>query len=167
MPGTSAKISPVDGIYTHFPVEEAPHMESGRFGEEAKRLADIFEHATRHSLILLNESLTSTSEGEGLYVAQDIVRALSKLGVRVIFATHLHTLAEQIDALNGEIQGDSRLISMVATVTGLGENGHGVKRTYKVIPAPPMGNSYARDIASRYGISYEKIMAKLEERKAL
>ncbi len=89
VPGTRARISPLDGIYTHFPVEERPESGTGRLGEEARRLNDIFAQATRHSLILLNESLASTSPGESLYLAQDVVRALRRLGARAIYATHL------------------------------------------------------------------------------
>ena len=61
VPGAHARISPVDAIYTHFQGEEKPGMDAGRLGEEAKRLSDIFARATRRSLILLNESLSSTS----------------------------------------------------------------------------------------------------------
>ena len=168
VPGTAARLSPVDGIFTHFPAEEKPGLEAGRFGEEARRLQKIFQQATRHSLLLLNESLTSTSEGESLYLAQDLVRAMRMLGVRAIFATHLHSLAEQVEAINAETAGDSRLISMVAGMQPAGDNGPaGVKRTYKIEPGPPLGNSYARDIAARYGISLDQIIEVLTARQVL
>jgi DNA mismatch repair ATPase MutS len=142
VPGTQARISPVDGIYTHFPVEERLGMEAGRVGVEAQRLSDIFGQATGHSLVLMNESLASTSEGESLYLAQDVVRGLKLLGLRAIFATHLHPLAERIDTINTESPGDSRLISMVAGITGVenGDGEHGVRRTYKIQRGPPIGH---------------------------
>ena len=180
VPGSSARISPVDGIYTHFPVEERPSLEAGRLGEEAKRLAEIFTRATRYSLVLLNESLASTSPGEGLYLARDIVRALKLLGARAIFATHLHELAEGLDAFNAAWQGDSRLISLVAGTAGSsagtvgGSAGAGLDsasgaedsalRTYKILPGPALGLSYARDIATRYGISFEQLQQALNAR---
>jgi hypothetical protein len=54
---------------------------------------------------------------------------------------------------------------MVAEMAGLGEgeDGHAL-RTYKIKPGPPMGVSYARDIAARYGISLEKILQALQAR---
>ena len=167
IPGTSAKISPIDGILTHFPVEEKPGLEAGRFGEEARRLHLIFQRATSHSLVLLNESLASTSEGESLYLAQDIVRALSLLGVRAIFATHLHTLAEMCEQINDATQGKSRLISMVSRTVEFEGEQTGVRRTYKIEAGPPMGISYARDIASQYGISLDKILETLQERAVI
>ena len=67
VPAESAMLSPVDAIYLHFPAEEKPNMESGRLGEEAGRLREIFQSATRHSLLLLNESLASTSADRKLF----------------------------------------------------------------------------------------------------
>ena len=168
VPAHSACMSPVDGIYTHFAAEERPDLESGRLGEEAKRLSDIFAHATRHSLILMNESLASTSAGESLYLAKDVVRVLRTLGARAIFATHLHELAAACEVLNRETPGDSKIVSIVSMVT-MEENGDGTiaRRTYKIIPSPPMGVSYAREIAARYGISFEQLMQTLRDRNVI
>lgn len=170
VPGRRARISPADGIYTHFPIEERPDKETGRLGDEAKRFHDIFSHATQHSLILLNESLSSTSAGESLYLAQDIVRILRRMGVRAVFSTHLHELAAGVDALNAESPSGARVISLVASLVIEDENGDDpsrIRRSYKVIPAPPMGYSCAREIARRYGIGYEQLAQMLQERGVL
>jgi len=63
LPAQRADISPVDGLFTHFAAGERPLQASGRLGGEAHRLAAIFRHATRHSLLLFHESLASTSAG--------------------------------------------------------------------------------------------------------
>lgn len=42
-----------------------------------------------------------------------------------------------------------------------------VKRTYRVVPGPPRGNSYAQDIANLYGIGFESISQTLRERKVI
>ncbi|MBI5961707.1 MAG: hypothetical protein HY866_23415 [Chloroflexi bacterium] len=166
VPGSRARLSPVDGIYTHFPVEERPQAEAGRLGEEAQRLSEIFAQATRHSLILLNESLASTSPGEGLYLAQDIVRILRVLGARAIYATHLHDLAAGVDDLNTSTPGDSTVISVVALAVPQGGNGS-IRQTYQIVPGPPLGRSYAQEIAARYGISYEQLAQQLRSRGVL
>lgn len=164
VPAESAEISPIDTIYLHFPAEENPTMESGRLGEEAKRLRDIFKSATRHSLVLLNESLASTSAVESYYLARDVVSCLRLLGTRAVFVTHLHELAEHVDEINAEIEGDSKVQSLVSTVT---ENVDEIERTYKIIPAPPRGQSYAREIARQYGISFDQIQDLLNQRELL
>jgi DNA mismatch repair ATPase MutS len=165
VPAAQARISPVDNIYTHYPVEEQLARGTGRFGDEAQRLSHIFAHGTRYSLVLLNESLASTNAGESLYIAQDIVRILRRLGARAMFATHLHELAAAADALNASTAGDSRIVSLVASPHAAGADGS--PHAYKILPGPPMGRSYAREIAAQYGISYEQLSALLQQRGVL
>jgi hypothetical protein len=165
VPAARAHISPVDNIYTHFPVAEEVARGTGRFGDEAQRLSVIFGRGTRHSLILLNESLASTNSGESLYIAQDIVRVIRRLGARGIFATHLHELAADLDALNASTAGDSRIISLVASRRETSDQSS--RRSYKIIPGPPLGRSYAREIAEQYGIGYEQLTALLQRRGAI
>lgn len=169
VPGMQACLSPLDHLCTHFPLEEKPDSDAGRFGEEASRLGKIFEQVTRHSLVLLNESLSSTSFGESLYLAQDLVRILRRIGTRAIYSTHLHELANRVDELNHSVPGDSKIISVVSSPvdTVLGANDVEVNRTYKLERRPPLGQSYAREIAARYGISYQQLENVLSERGVL
>ncbi len=159
-PAESAALSPVDGIYQHFPAEEKPNMESGRLGEEAGRLREIFRQATRHSLLLLNESLASTSATESYFLARDVVCCLRLLGARALFVTHLHELAADCEAINSEVAGDSRVQSLISQVE---EDADGLRRTYQIVPAPPRGQSYAREIARQYGIGFDQLRALLLE----
>ncbi len=165
VPAKSASLSPVDNIYTHFPVEEGPKNKLGRLGEECKRLKQIFNQATSRSLVLLNESLSSTSPGEGLYIARELLIGFKMMGVRVVYATHFHELATNLEIINQEIAGDSKVVSLVA---GLKEKEEGKsERTYKIEEKEPQGLSYARDIASQFGVSIDKIHEKLRERGVL
>lgn len=165
VPAAQARISPVDNIYTHYPVEEQVAKGTGRFGDEAQRLSVIFSRGTRHSLVLLNESLASTNSGESLYIAQDIVRVLRRLGARAIFSTHLHELAADLAALNASTDGDSLIVSLVASRRETSEESP--RRSYKIAPGPPLGRSYAREIAAQYGISYDQLTDLLHQREVL
>ncbi len=169
VPGTRARISPVDQIFTHFPIEEKPETEKGRFGEEAMRLGKIFEDITRHSLVLLNESLSSTSLGESLYLAQDVVRILRRIGARAIYSTHIYELAQRADELNDTVPGDSLIISVVSSPVNIDPqiSPVEVRRTFKVEIRPPLGQSYAREIAAHYGISFEQLEKALTDRGVL
>jgi DNA mismatch repair protein MutS len=169
VPGKGALISPLDHLCTHFPLEEKPESDAGRFGEETIRLRKIFEQVTRHSLVLLNESLSSTSFSESLYLAEDLVRILRRVGTRAIYSTHLHELANRVDELNDSVPGDSKIISVVSSPVNTvgGTNGAEVDRTYKLEMRPPLGQSYAREIAARYGISYQQLEDVLSERGVL
>jgi hypothetical protein len=159
VPGKQAIISPVDHLFTHFPLEEKPGSSTGRFGEEAIRLGKIFEEVTRHSLVLLNESLSSTSFSESLYLAQDIVRLLRRIGARAIYSTHLLELANGVDGLNESVAGDSKIISAVSSpIDGtMQANAPDGGHRYKLEIRPPLGQSYAREVAARYGISYQQL----------
>jgi DNA mismatch repair ATPase MutS len=158
VPGGHAAISPVDGIFSHFPVDENQTIELGRLGEETKRLNDIFRHASRHSLILLNESLSSTSYLEGLYIAKDVVKSLRYLETRAVFNTHMHELAGHSEQFNIETTGDSLVISLV---TGLTDG----QRSFRVQPGAPLGKSYAMDIARKFGISFEQLALEIDARR--
>lgn len=165
VPAAQARLSPVDNIYTHYPSEEKLEQATGRFGDEAQRLGYIFAQATRHSLILLNESLSSTSPGESLYIAQDIARILRRMGTRALFSTHLHELAAEVSTLNATTPGDSLLVSLVASHLDVEDDG--TQRSYRIVPGAPLGHSYAREVAAKYGISYDQLAELLQRRGVL
>ncbi|MBQ6412525.1 MAG: hypothetical protein IJI19_03485, partial [Ruminococcus sp.] len=113
IPAGSASISPCDNIYTHFPADENDTVDLGRLGEESQRLSGIFEVATRRSLLLLNESLATTSVAEGVFIAKDVVKAMRYLGARAIFNTHMHELASSVGEINASVEGDSLAESLI------------------------------------------------------
>lgn len=158
VPASAAQISPCDNIFTHFPADENDTVDLGRLGEESRRLSEIFKVATARSMMLLNESLATTSVAEGLFIAKDVVKSMRYLGARVIFNTHMHDLARSLDELNGSVEGDSRVESLVTGV----HDGH---RSFKVSIMPPQGTSYARDIALRYGVTFDIIKESIDKKQ--
>ena len=114
--------------------------------------------ATDRSVLLFNESLATTNVAEGLYIAKDVVKAMKYIGTRTIFNTHMHELARNLDVLNETSEGTSKVESLVTGV----ENG---ARSFKVSIAPPQGVSYARDIAIRYGVTFEQIKKSIDNSK--
>jgi DNA mismatch repair protein MutS len=167
IPGKQARLCPVDHIYTHFATEEKPDSSTGRFGDEAKRLGQIFEKLTPYSLVLLNETFSSTNAGESLYLAQDVVRILRRLGTRCIYSTHLHELAAEVERINQDTPGESRLVSLVSSPIDETKSAAAGSRSYRIEERPPMGRSYAAEIAARYGISYQQLQKTLQERGLL
>ncbi len=158
VPANRCILSPADSIYTHFPADENRTVDLGRLGEESKRISEIFAEATNRSLLLFNESLATTNFEEGLYIANDVVKALHYLGARTIFNTHMHELAMHLDELNSAEPTDSNVASLI---TGI-DNG---KRSYKVSLAPPCGQSYAKDIAQKYGVTYQQLKDRISSSK--
>ncbi len=153
VPAREAELSVVSGIYTHFPEGADDTIDKGRLGEECARLKEIFDSANEYSMILLDESLSSTGSFEASYIASEILVAFAAMRVRGIFSTHLHDLASSIDELNlrsGKANG-VRLDTLVAGI----EKG---KRSFKIYRTKPDGKSYAKDIADKYGLSFENLM---------
>lgn len=149
VPASSFSYKPVDCIFTHFPADEDKTLDLGRLGEECVRFKTLFSECTGDSLVLLNETFSTTSFEEGFYIAKDSVRALMKKGVRTIYNTHMHKLAADIGELNNESSGFKAASLVVKNEDG--------KRSFKVEIAPPEGLSYAKDIAEKYGVTYEML----------
>ncbi len=156
VPAGAAQISPCDNIFTHFPADENDTVDLGRLGEESQRLSGIFQLATRDSMLLLNESLATTSVAEGLFIAKDVVKAMRYLGCRTVFNTHMHDLARSLEELNS-VGGDSRVESLVTGV-------HDGQRSFKVAIIPPQGTSYAKDIALKYGVTFDIIKKNIDDK---
>ena len=157
VPAKSFEYSPVDNIFTHFPADENETVDLGRLGEESKRLSDIFSIATDKSLLLLNESLATTNVAEGVFIAKDVIRAMAYLGTRAIFNTHMHELAHHLEEYNSDSSSKSKVQSLVTGV----KDGH---RSFKCTIAPPQGVSYAKDIAIKYGVTFDQIKKNIDNR---
>ncbi len=155
VPAESLSMSPVDGIFTHFPEGADDTIEKGRLGEECDRLRRVFNAVTENSMILLDESLSSTGAYEASYIASEILAGFGVRRCRGIFATHLHELAALTEEINKNSLGNGgvRIDNLVAGMEA-GE------RSFKILRARPDGKSYARDIAERYGLSFKKLIGK-------
>lgn len=148
--GNKFIFSPVDGIYTHFPADEDQTLDLGRLGEECIRFKEIFSKCTSSSLLLLNETFSTTSFEEGYYIAKDAVKAIINKGVRTIYNTHMHKLPLEIEELNSASEV-YKAQSLVA-VSGGGQ------RSFKIKVSAPEGKSYAHDIALKYGVTYDELI---------
>ncbi len=154
-PADTLVLSPVDGIFTHFPEGAEDTIDKGRLGEECARLREIFDGASADSMILLDESLSSTGAYEASYIASEILCGFGAMRCRGIFSTHLHELAAGIDEINARVAaaGGVRLDTLVAGM----EAG---QRSFRIDRRKPDGKSYARDIADQYGLSFEALQGR-------
>lgn len=159
VPAEAARISPVDAIFTHFPEGADDTIDKGRLGEECARLKEIFDLATPDSMILLDESLSSTGAYEASYIASEILSGFAVMRCRGIFSTHLHELAAAVPEINERAGalGGLRIDTLVAGI----EEG---QRSFKIHRTKPDGRSYARDIAEKYGLSFDTLVKKADGR---
>ena len=150
VPAKSFRFLPCDCIYTHFPADEDKTMDLGRLGEECVRFREIYSLCTEKSLLLLNETFSTTSFEEGYYIAKDSVKALLNKGVRTIYNTHMHKLGEDAEELTRESAGAGAASLIMKTEDS--------RRSFKVALAKPEGSSYAKDIARKYGVTYDMLV---------
>ena len=149
----SLSLSPADGIFTHFPEGAEDTIDKGRLGEECARLREIFERVTENSMILLDESLSSTGAYEASFIAAEILTGFAVARCRGIFSTHLHGLASAVPEINARSK-EAGGVPIDTLVAGIEEG----KRSFLIKRAKPDGKSYARDIADKYGLSFEKLV---------
>ena len=148
IPGTRFRFNPADQVLTHFPADEDKTLDLGRLGEECRRFRELYSRCTPESLLLLNETFSTTSFEEGYFIAADAVRAILRMGARTIYNTHMHKLAQELDTVINRPEEEGKAVSLVA------ETKEG-KHSFRVMIAPPEGQSFARDIAEKYGVTYE------------
>lgn len=148
-----ARLPVVESILTHFPQDERAAEERGRFGEEMERLAGIFDLVEPGGLVILNETFSSTSQGEAVAVAREVLDALEAIDSTVYFSTHLSSLAET--GTNGA------RVNLIAEAVVEGDS-H--RRTFRIRRASGPGASFAADIARRYGVDRDGIRERLSRR---
>ena len=150
VPAEQFVFDPADLVLTHFPADEDKTLDLGRLGEECRRFRELFSRSTEKSLILLNETFSTTSFEEGYFIAVDAVKAVLNRGTRTIYNTHMHKLAKELDSEINTGGGKGKAVSLVAET----RNG---KNSFRVRIAPPEGKSFAREIAVKYGVTYEAL----------
>jgi DNA mismatch repair protein MutS len=95
VPASAARVGVCDRIFTR--VGAADNLAEGQstFMVEMTETANILHHATRDSLVILDEIGRGTSTYDGLSIAWAVAEHLhDKVGARTLFATHYHELTE-------------------------------------------------------------------------
>jgi DNA mismatch repair ATPase MutS len=121
------------GLFTHYKREEDDTMESGKLDEELARMSEIADAIRPHCVVLCNESFASTNEQEGSEIARQVVRALLRKQIRVLFVTHMFDLAHGFES-------DADRVCFLRA-----ERGSDGERTFKIRPGRPLSTSYGGD----------------------
>jgi DNA mismatch repair protein MutS len=102
VPAESATIGIVDRIFSRVGASDDLATGQSTFMVEMTETANILRHATRRSLIILDEIGRGTSTFDGLSIAWSVAEYLHNaphLGAKTLFATHYHHLNELADTL--------------------------------------------------------------------
>lgn len=139
VPAGEAEVFLAGEILTSFEQTEQPGEHRSHLEDELVRLHEIVERASPTSVVLLNESFSSTTAHDAAILGRAVLADLAARGALCICVTFVDELAT----------AGAGTVSMVATV----HPDDPALRTYKVVRKPPDGLAYAAAIAERYRLS--------------
>jgi DNA mismatch repair protein MutS len=144
VPAESAVVGLADRIFTRVGAHDDITAGMSTFMVEMTETANILNHATRSSLVILDEVGRGTSTYDGLSIAQAVVEYLHdspRLGCRTLFATHYHELTALAERL-------PRVTNQRVEVL---EDGGTVRFLHQVIPGGA-DRSYGIHVAALAGL---------------
>lgn len=147
VPGTGARIMLPDRVFTHFVREDEIDDPHGALAQELGRMHDILELLTDRSVLVLNESFSTTTASDAATIGGEVIRRIVERGAMAVYVTFLEELA----TLRPEV------VSMVAGV----ETADDPVRTFRLERRAPDGLAYATALAQRHGLTYHEIRARL------
>jgi DNA mismatch repair protein MutS len=102
VPAAAARIGVVDRIFTRLGASDEIHRGQSTFMVEMVETANILNHATNRSLLVLDEIGRGTSTYDGLAIAWAVIEYLHNhpgLRAKTLFATHYHELTDLAERL--------------------------------------------------------------------
>ena len=149
VPAARARFTLPDQIYTHFERQETLSILHGRLEDELVRIHDILSRATAASLIIMNESFSSTTLSDALLIGTEIIERIVKLGCTAVYVSFLDDLA----GLN------QACVSMVGEVAP----DDPARRTFKFTRRPADGLAYAAALATKYGLNHDALLRRINQ----
>jgi DNA mismatch repair protein MutS len=136
VPAASACIGLVDRIFTRIGAQDEIHAGQSTFMVEMVETANILNHATNRSLLVLDEIGRGTSTYDGVSIAWAIVEYLHnhpKLRSKTLFATHYHELTQLSELLPGVrnynvavSEANGEVVFLYAIIPGGADRSYGI-----------------------------------------
>ena len=154
VPADYAKISVVDQIFTRIGASDDLTAGQSTFMVEMSEVADIVKHATKNSIVILDEVGRGTSTFDGISIARAVSEYIStnrSMGCKTLFATHYHELI----SLEKELDGVRNFSVAVK------RQGDSIKFLRKIVPGG-VDESYGIEVAKLAGLP-NKIINRAKE----
>jgi hypothetical protein len=147
VPAQRARLFLPDRVFTHFEREEDLATLRGKLADELVRIHEALESATGSSLLVMNESFSSTTLRDATFIGERILAQMTELGLLGLYVTFVDELASATPAC----------VSMVGTVNPEDP----AERTFKIVRKPADGLAYATAIARKYRLTYPQLKERL------
>jgi DNA mismatch repair ATPase MutS len=122
-------------------------MPHGKLEDELVRIRDVLSRATATSIIIINESFSSTTASDALLVGTEILKRIIELRCVAVYVTFLDELASV----------DQACVSMVGEVAP----DDPAQRTFKFTRRPADGLAYAAALANKYGLNHDVVRQRI------
>jgi len=101
VPSSLCRLTPIDRIFTRVGANDRILMGQSTFMVELEETSNILRHATRNSLVILDELGRGTSTYDGTAIAQSVGEHLIKnVQCRCLFSTHYHGICDAFENNN-------------------------------------------------------------------
>jgi DNA mismatch repair protein MutS len=141
VPARSATLGVCDRIFARIGAKDELALGQSTFMVEMVEAANILNHATDRSLVILDEVGRGTSTYDGLAIAWAMIEHLAGIGAKTLFATHYH----QLNSLAEQLAGVANFRVAVE------EMGDDVVWTHRVLPGGT-DRSYGIHVARMAGV---------------
>ncbi|KAM6127957.1 DNA mismatch repair protein Msh6-like [Pterocles gutturalis] len=95
VPAEACRLTPIDRVFTRLGASDRIMSGESPFFVELSETSSILQHATQHSLVLVDELGRGTATFDGTAIASAVVKELAeKIQCRTLFSTHYHSLVE-------------------------------------------------------------------------
>jgi len=147
-------LSPVDRIFTRVGANDDILAGQSTFMVELMETANILRHATKNSVVILDELGRGTSTFDGYSIAYSVLQYLTNtIQCRVLFSTHYHKLTEEFSK--------SKQIGLHHMACLVDEEKNDVTFLYQLSPGV-CPKSYGMNVALMAGVE-EKVVKRAEE----